>query len=494
MKSELAKRITALSPEQRRVLQQMQSSAVASAWSEVPVGAAPLPAPASSNQEYIWGLDRRNAGNPGWNVFTGARFTGPLNQDAIQSGLQEIIRRHEALRTSFRMTDTSVLQVVEKEMDVPLPVVDLQDCSPQARAGESKAQVTRFYRQTFDLTTPPLVRPVLFRLAENEHQLLVIMHHTITDWVSFGILNRELAALYPAFLEGRASPLPAPAIQYRDYAAWEKAWERSEMAQQELDYWRKALEGIPELMRLPWKSDRPAVQTFNGARHLVTVTAETSEALRRFGRSSGITLFVVTLTVFQILLAELSGSEDVVVGSPVIGRKPKGSEHAIGLFLNHLALRTEVKRKVSFRNLLARVHETVLAAYARQQLPFGRLVRELRPAASAAYTPLFQVSFFFLSVPPIQTLAGLTWSNLEAYGETSRYDLLLSLWDKPEGVSGILEYNTDLFDEERAGPIAAAIEKMLDQLVKDFDQPVDCLSAIAAQTWSSTWRRSRDEG
>lgn len=437
-------------------------------------------------------LDRRCGGNPGWNVFTGAQFLGPLDVQALHRGLLEIVKRHEAARTSLRQIGGRLMQVIQPELEFPLPILDLRGFPADQRSGESQAAIGSLYREQFDLSEAPLIRPTLLRLGDEDHQLLVIMHHTITDWVSFAILNREMAMLYQRYSRGQNDPLPKPTLQYRDYAFWERDWEdTSESGQAQLDYWKKKLAGAAENTPLPLDHDRPAVQTFAGARHPVTLGAEGSAALIAGSRKEGVTPFVTILAGFAVLLRSLSGCEDVVIGSPVVGRPTAETENALGLFLNHLALRMDVSGSPRFRELLGQVNETVMSAYANQQMPFGRIVRELRPNPNPKFTPLFQVMFFYLAMPPIQPLPGLDWRNIEAYGGTSRYDLLLSVWEKPEGISGFLEYNTDLFAHQTAAGMSAALERILTAAAGDFDLRVGQLAAIAVREFDSAQNAAR---
>jgi hypothetical protein len=486
MNEDLGKRIAALSPAQRRMLQSQTRKPAPSPGLSIPAGVAPSPAPASSNQEYLWMLDQRCGGNPGWNVFTGAEFIGPLDVSATHWALLEIARRHEVARTVLRCIDGTLRQVIQPELDFPLPIVDLREFPAEERLLHSRAAIAQLYRAKFDLSLGPLIRPALLRLAGEHHQLLVIMHHTITDWVSFSILNREMAALYRARTNKEELALALPTLQYRDYAFWEKNWELSEEAEAQTAYWRNNLRGAAERPVFPADNARPAVQTFDGARHPISFDTHVSGALIAGSRDAGVTPFITVLAALAVLLRARSGCEDVTIGSPVIGRLAAGTQDAFGLFLNHLALRIEASETGSFRLLLARAKTAVLGAYANQQVPFGKIVRELCPNANAAFTPLFQVMFFYLAMPRVESLTGLEWRNIEAYGGTSRYDLLFSLWERPEGISGFVEYNTDLFQPITAARIGAALELMLIAIARNFDVRVTALAEIAWREFEST--------
>lgn len=492
MTQDLARRIAALSPAQRRALESQTRKPVTPERLSIAAGRAPSPAPASSNQEYLWMLDQRSSGNPGWNVFTGAEFVGPLDAVALHCGLLEIARRHEAVRTTLRRIDGTLMQVIRPELEFSLPILDLSELPPHERGARSRAAMARLYGERFDLSEGPLIRPALLRLAGDDHQLLVIMHHTITDWVSFAILNREMAELYHRYTGGDASPLPPPALQYRDYAFWEKEWEEtSEEGQAQSAYWKRKLADAPECTPLPFDRARPPVQTSVGARSPIALSPEVSAALIAESRAAGHTPFMTVLAVLGVLLRAIAGSDDVVIGSPVIGRLIAGTENALGLFLNHIALRLDVSGNPAFRALMAQVKAVVIEAYANQQVPFGKIVRELRPNPNPAFTPLFQVMFFYLAVPPIEPFPGLEWRNLEAYGDTSRYDLLFSLWERPEGVTGFVEYNTDLFEAETAARIAVSLETMVIAAVSDLDLPVSKLAEIGAREFDAAKKAAR---
>nr|QEO74487.1 condensation domain-containing protein [uncultured bacterium] len=485
---DVSKRIARLTPEQRRLLRLKLKGAAPDApkASGIPRREVSTPCPVSANQEWLWSVDRLTGGNPAWNVFTGGAFSGPLDVAVLERCLNEIIKRHEVLRTTLRDDGGRLAQHIAPALKIELPVIDLRDVPEAEREAEVKRLTTEQYRQVFDLAAGPLVRPALYRLAADEHRLLVVMHHTVTDWVSFMLLNKEMVTLYQAFLEGSGPTLPELPIQYGDYAVWERGWLGGEAAAAQLSYWRRQLKDAPACVRLPLDRPRPPVQTVRGARHPVTFTPETSEALRALTQQENVTLFITLLTALYVLLhRHAGGQEDIVVGTPVIGRKPPETQNLIGLFLNHLALRADLTGNPSFRELLGRVRRTVVDGYAHQELPFGAVVKELLPEPDPSRNPFFQVMFFFLAVPTIVRFSSLTLRNFEAYGETARYDLLVSVWDRGESIGGFFEYNTALFERATAARLAADYEALVDEIVSDPDRRLSDLSAGRPDVQSS---------
>lgn len=446
----LSTRISELSPEQLRALVlKLKKERLESAGKVIPRRAILSPCPASANQAWLWSVDRLTNGNPAWNVFTGAHFIGRLDVAVLRRSLNEIIKRHEVLRTALELKNGQLWQNISADLEIELPLVELRDVPQGERLETAQQCIRERFRQIFDLSRAPLIRPTLFRLDDQEYQMLVVMHHTITDWISFIILNRELASLYRAFSEGRPSPLPELPIHYGDYAAWEGEWLQDEAAGKQLGYWRDQLKDAPTALNLPYDHQRPPVQTYWGARSPVTIRPEVSEALKLLSHQEGATPFMTTMSVFYLLLYLHSGQDEIVIGTPVMGRKRSEQENLIGLFLNHLALRVDLSSNPTFRLLLKRVRQTTLDGYANQDLPFGKVVDEVSPSRDASHNPIFQVMMFFLAVPAVSTFSSnLTVKSLEAYAGTSRYDLLLSLWDKPEGFSGFFENNTALFNND----------------------------------------------
>ena len=432
----LVERFNRLSPRQHRLLCERLSRRLPKA--------ARYTAPASANQKYLWSLDVRSKGNPAWNVFTGSRLSGPLNVEALRRSLQEIVARHDALRAALVATPGGLQQTIGSDVEVELPVLDLSSLGPDDRREELKHRVTGCMAQPFDVTQQPLFRCNLFRLTADEHSLLIVMHHVITDWVSFAILNSELGALYEAFSAGEPSPLAPMPAQYSDYCTEEQQWLGGAGGVKQLSYWRSKLQRAPTL-ELPLDYSRPQKQTPSGSRWYFTIPPAIAEALKSLSRCCQASLFMTLLAAFALVLHSESEQEEVVIGTPVAGREHKQTENLIGLLLNHVALRLDLSERPRFVDLITRVRTVVLEAYANQRFPFGRLVDELATEADDSRMPLFQVMFFFLSGSSPTTLGRLRLQHFEAYAQTSRYDLLLAIWDGDGRVRGFFEYNTDLF-------------------------------------------------
>ncbi|HKR94175.1 MAG TPA: condensation domain-containing protein, partial [Candidatus Angelobacter sp.] len=349
--------------------------------------------PLSFAQQRLWFLDQLEPGNAVYNIPGSVRLRGALDHAALRQSLNEIIKRHEALRTRFVELDGQPVQVIEPVLELPIEVLDLSAMS--ATEGEVEAQrlATAEAALPFDLTSGPLLRVKLLQLAAEEHVLLLTMHHIISDGWSLGVLVREVGALYQAFTEGSASPLPALPIQYADYAVWQREQLRSEVLAEQLSYWREQLSGAPAVLELPTDHVRPAVKSYRGARERLELNAELTAALRVLSREQGVTLFMVLLAAFKVLLWRYAGQADVVVGTPIANRQQSEIEGLIGFFVNTLALRTSIEGSESFTNLLKRVREVCLGAYQHQDVPFEMVVEELAVERALNQTPIFQVMF-----------------------------------------------------------------------------------------------------
>ncbi|HVG43628.1 MAG TPA: amino acid adenylation domain-containing protein, partial [Longimicrobium sp.] len=338
--------------------------------------------PLSFAQERLWFLDRLEPGSASYNIPAALRLAGALDAAALERALGEVVRRHEALRTTFTEVDGSPVQVIAPFGGFALPVEDLSGLGEVDREAAVRRRAGEEARRGFDLSAGLLFRVALLRLGEEDHVLLLSIHHIVSDEWSMGVLFRELWALYTAYREGRESPLPEPPVQYADYAVWQREQLAGEVLDRQLSYWRELLAGAPELLELPTDHPRPAVQTNRGAAVPVGFSLELLERLQALGRSEGATLYMTLLGAFQVLLGKYAGSEDVVVGSPIAGRTRGEVEGLIGFFVNTLVLRTDLSGDPSFREVLRQVREATLGAYAHQELPFEKLVAELQPERS----------------------------------------------------------------------------------------------------------------
>src|SRR5215217_1019388 len=380
-----------LSPARRALLEAMLRGQVRS--SGIVPRADRDGAPLSFAQERLWFVDRLEPGSAVYNIPVEWRLGGALDEAALERALGEIVRRHEALRTTFREVDGSPVQVIAPFGGFTLRLDDLSGLADADREVEVRRRAGEEAARPFDLSAGPLFRAALLRLGEEDHVLLLSMHHIVSDGWSTGVLFRELSALYAAYLAGRESPLPELPVQYADYAVWQREQLAGEVLDRQLAYWKERLAGAPELLELPTDHPRPAVQTYRGATVLVELSLQLLERLQALGQSEGATLYMVLLGAFQVLLGKYAGSEDVVVGTPIAGRTRRETEELIGFFVNTLVLRTDLSGNPSFRETLRRVREVTLGAYAHQEVPFEKLVAELQPERSLSHSPLFQVMF-----------------------------------------------------------------------------------------------------
>jgi amino acid adenylation domain-containing protein len=403
------------------------------------------PLPLSFAQLRFWFLLQLEQNGSAYNLMYVIRLRGPIDLDAVRWSFGEIVRRHEILRTTFAMAEQEPVQTVGEPYAVDLPVVDLTG-HPQRDAEATRVADEEFARP-FDPTTGPLLRAKAVRLGADDHLLLVSMLHLVSDGWSYGVLFRELIALYDARRNGKPSPLPELPVQYADYAVWQRRWYQRESARL-LDYWRPRLTGISPL-ELPTDRPRPPAQTFGGARCRFSFPPGLRERIEAIGKQNGCTPFMTFLAAFDVLLARYAGQTDIAVGTPVANRARADTEGLIGLFLNTLVLRTDLSGDPTFRELLARTREVALGAFEHQEMPFEQLVVELRPERDLTRNPLFQVLFNVLYETDAPRLGGVDAQLIDPNVVTSMFDLSLIL----SSAGGFFEYNTDLFD-------AATIERM----------------------------------
>ncbi|MGB7921863.1 MAG: condensation domain-containing protein, partial [Pyrinomonadaceae bacterium] len=391
MSTDSSERLKKLSPAKRALLLKLmrEEAATAEKARVIPRRAQRDAAPLSFAQQRLWFLHQFEPDTTAYNIPLTVRLTGPLDLPAVEKTLTEIISRHEILRTTFvYASDGQLIQVVSPALQLSLPFVDLSSLPEAEREAEAQRRAVEDLHSPFDLAQGPLLRVALLRLGEEDHVVLFTMHHIISDGWSTSILAREVATLYQAFTSDQPSPLPELAIQYADYAVWQREWLQGDVLQQQLDYWRKQLEGAPSVIELPTDHPRPAVQTFRGARHRFLIDERVSTELRQLSQREGVTLFMTLLAAFQTLLARYSGQDDIVIGTPIAGRTRAEVEPLIGFFVNTLVLRSDLTGDPTFRDALRHVREVCLGAYAHQDLPFEKLVEELQPQRDLSRSPL----------------------------------------------------------------------------------------------------------
>ena len=405
------------------------------------------------------------------------RIGGALDPQLLRRALDAIVARHETLRTTIVAVDGTPQQIVAPVLSIPLPVTDLSGLPD--REAQAQRLAVEEVRRPFDLARGPLFRATLFRLDPDEHLLVLTVHHIISDAWSLGVLFRELRALYRAFARGEPSPLSELPIQYADYAAWQRRTLQGEALERELAYWRERL-GPPPALELLTDRPRPTVQSTRGAKQSIVIPKLVGDGLKELSRREGATLFTTLLAAFHMLLGRYTGQEDIVVGSPIAGRTQAETEGLVGFFVNTLALRLDLSGDPTFRELLHRAREVTLGAYAHQDLPFEKLVEELQPERDLRRTPVFQVAFAFQNFPSHKLeLPGLTLRSEPAESGTAKFDLMLYMWQRADGLRAVLEYNIDLFDAGTITRMLGHFQTLLEGIALDPDRR---LSAAAPPT------------
>ncbi|MBD1938950.1 non-ribosomal peptide synthetase [Microcoleus sp. FACHB-68] len=449
--------------------------------------------PASFAQQRLWFFDQLIPGTAAYNVPTVIRLTGTLNLTALERTLNEIVRRHEVLRTAFVIVEGQPFQAIAPSLSVSVPVLDLQQLPATEREAEAKRLIKAECERPFNLSQGPLLRVTLLRLDESEHILLLNMHHIVADDWSIGVLIRELGIFYTAFAENRPALMPALPLQYADFAEWQREWLQGEVLETQLAYWRQQLAGI-EVLNLPVDRPRPATQTYRGSTQYLEISQELSEALEKLSQREEVTLFMTLLAAFQTLIYRHTYQEDIAIGSPIANRNRSEIEKLIGFFINTLVLRTDLSGNPTFRELLARVREVTLGAYAHQDLPFEKLVEELQPERNLSRHPLFQV-VFALQNSPMEglQLPELAVSSVNIETQTTRFDLELHLWksssdfrsiygeqwQNSEGFRGIVVYNTDLFDHATITRMLEHFKILLKKIIANPEQRIGDLSILS---------------
>lgn len=430
-----------------------------------------LPGALSFAQQRLWMVDRLLPGNTIYNVARMYRLNGALNVEALEKSLNWIVARHATLRTTFAVSEGEPRQIVHPARPVELPLIDL------SRLPEAEAEAGRLVdvesSQPFDLTRDLMIRARLLRLGPNEHWLIVVKHHIATDGWSANILWREMASCYEAFAAGRLPDLPPLPVDYADYSARQREQWASGALQAQLDYWRRKLAGAPPLLELPTDRPRPAERTFRGAILTVEFPPALVAELKGWLRREQLTLYWGLLTAFKILLLRYTGQEDLVVGTPAAGRPHPGLENVLGCFLNDLVLRTQLNGELTVREVLTRVRQTALEAFANQDAPFEAVLEAVQPERSRSRAPLFQVMFNLLTLPPFDKKFGdLEAKRILLDNQTAKLDLAFAMRESPDALTGYFEYNRDLFDEATIRRLFAHYLNLLQAMMADSSRRV----------------------
>jgi amino acid adenylation domain-containing protein len=442
--------------------------------------------PASFAQERLWFLDQLDPGSSVYLLPRSYYFNTPVDAGTLERSLNEIVRRHEVLRTHFARVSGAVMQVVAPVLNLPLPLVDLRSVPESIRGEELQRIVQQEAQLPFDLGAGPLLRARLVSLRDDAHVLLLTMHHIVSDAWSCDILFHELTTLYGAYAAGNASPLLEPPVQYGDFARWQREWLTGEVLEDHVDYWRRQLAGASAVLELPSDRPRAPAPSFRGATIGFGLSDVVAERLKALTRQENATLFMTLLSAFMALLHRYTAQDDIVVGSPIANRNRPEIEELIGFFVNTLTLRANFIGDLSFRQLLQQIREVTLDAYAHQDLPFEKLVRELRPARHASHNPLFQVMFVHQLVPAAATpsLSGQAASETEMVSQpfagTAKFDLTMFVFESGSQLSGAIEYNTDLFDAARMVRLIGHFRTLLAAIANEPDRPVSLLPLLTA--------------
>jgi amino acid adenylation domain-containing protein len=468
----IREQLAGLSPAKRALIELKLLKKTAAAGEPQPlISRRPegTPVPLSFYQQGLWVLSQLMPETSLYHVPKAVRLTGVLDVAALEKTLNHLVARHEALRTTFATTDGVPMQVISESLEVALPLFDLSELAEDEKEPELRRVLREETRRPFDFEQGPLIRALLVRLAEQEQVLLIAMHHIITDGWSVGIMHREFMALYEAFSSGQPSPLSELKIQYPDYALWHRQWFKGKVYESQLAYWKNQFKTVPPPLELPTDHPRPSMQAhkaFRGSKRKLTLSKELTQKLKELCQKEEATLFMVLLAAYQVLLHRYTGEEDIVVGSPIAGRCLAETESLIGLFVNALALRTDLSGNPSFRELLSRVKEVALGAYANQDLPFETLVKEVQPERTLARNPLFQVMFVLQSesIPTLE-LPGLTVSHVQVENVVANFDLTLDAIERDGQLECLLESNADLFDEDRITRLFEHFENLLQGIV-----------------------------
>jgi thioesterase domain-containing protein len=423
--------------------------------------------PATVGQQGFWYLDQIDPGNPAYNIAVRFRLEGTMQYAALFYAINEIVRRHETLRTVVMDIDGQPVQVVTPSLRIDVPVIDLGDVPAAERHARSELLTVEEARRRFNLSSGPLIRASLLRLNEQDHVLLVTVHHVISDGWSIGLITNELGTLYDAYCQGLKSPLADLSLQYGDFAVWQKRHLESRDLQSQLLYWRGKLSHLP-VLEIRTDRPRPAIQTSNGHIESILLPTPLTESLKEISNREGVTFFMLALAALKVLLSRHSNQTDIFVGTLVAGRSRVELEPLIGLFINPLVLRTDLSGNPTFRELLARVRGTVVEALSNQDVPFERVVEVVHSKRDPSRHPVFQINFIYQRdfVKPLQ-VSGLTLTAIPSKSPGAIYDLNFFMVERADGWRASCEYNTDLYEAASINRLLAQFQALLEGIVAD---------------------------
>ncbi|MBD2385061.1 non-ribosomal peptide synthetase/type I polyketide synthase [Cylindrospermum sp. FACHB-282] len=452
-----------------------------------PITAVPrtsdLRLPLSWSQERLWFLDQLEGASATYNMPAAVHLHGDLNADALEQALAEIVQRHEVLRTGFQSDDGGAIQVVLPEARLRLHSIDLQLMPVSEQETTVQQQIIKEAQTPFDLSQAPLMRATLLHISPQDHILLVTMHHIVSDGWSVSLVVRELSTLYQAFAQNQPSPLADLSIQYADFALWQRQWLTGDVLQTQLSYWQNQLAGNLPILQLPLDDPLPDRQDYRGAQQNISISRSLTQGLKALSHQEGVTLFMTLFAAFNVLLSRHTGQEDIIVGSPIAGRNLMGCEDLIGFFINTLPLRTNLADNPSFRQLLTRVREVTLGAYTHQDIPFEKLVEELRPERVLHRHPLFDVLFNFVNTPAaVLGMGDLTFEPLVQPESYAKFWLTFYIRPVGEALNIELVYRQNLFTSERMTALLEQFVFLLEQVVNHPDNTIQTYSLLSPQS------------
>jgi amino acid adenylation domain-containing protein len=479
---DLRARQARLSDAKRKLLERrLQGRSVVEAGGTIPRRSGNAAVPLSSAQERLWFVDQLDPGNTSFNIPALLRLEGTLDRVALEEGLNQVVRRHEVLRTTFKAIDGHPAQLVHPPSPVPLPLDDLSAMPDGKREPEALRLAAEEAAKPFDLSSGPLLRMRLVRLSDDHHLLNLTVHHIVFDEWSVAVFLRQLIACYVASATGRTSSLPELPIQYGDFAVWQRARLQGDTRTRLLDYWRQHLAGVPRMLEMPTDRPRKAVQTYAGADAVIAFAQPVVDRLKALARSEDATLFMILLAAWQLLLHRYTNQDQIVVSSGVASRDQRETESLIGCLTNIVVMRGDLGGNPSFRTLVRRAREVALGAFSHQALPFEELVRELHPERDLSHPPFSQSMIVLLNAPTESlNIQGLSLTPIPLESTTTQYDLLFHFWEDDRGLTGRLRYSTDLFDRATIDRLLGHFRTLIDNVTQDADRLIDDVPMMTA--------------
>ncbi len=479
--SELLAKLREFKPEIIAFLQEKELDKSSKDIITIPIISRDSNIPLSFAQQRLWFLQQLEPQNTSYNNFAARYLRGKLNIKVLENSFNEIIDRHEILRVSFRVIDGQPLQIIAPKLTINIPIIDVRELSEELQNIKVQEIILAETEKPFDLTQSPLLRISLIKLAQETHILLFSVHHIVTDAWSMGILFRELSHLYNCFCDEKPHSLPTLSIQYVDFSAWQKNWLAGEIGKNQLIYWQEKLKNSPPSLNLPYDFTRPQIQTFRGKKEVSKLSKTLSDRLKFLSNQEGVTLFMLLLAGFKTLIYRYTGQEDIAIGTPIIGRNLSKVEELIGFFINTLVLRTTFKGNQTFKQLIKQVRQTALEAYTYQDIPFEKLVEELKPERDLSRTPFFQVWFNMINIEDISfNLSGVEVEKIAAPYMSSKFDLTIYLQEQPEGINIQWVYNQDLFTATTIKSLNQHFQNLLESLVTNPEQSLIKIPLLSA--------------